>query len=206
MSVPIVDAKGKKVGQADIPTALNEVKKGDATVHQAVRTFLAAGRAGTHATKTKGMVRGGGRKPWRQKGTGRARTGSIRQPNWTGGGTVFGPQPRSYEMAFPKKMRRLAMRQVFADRIGGERVTVAQGFGVKEGRVKEGRSFLSGIKEEGKVLLVVESHDDLTSRAFRNLPDVRIAEPAELNVYDILWADRMVIQESAWDQVGEVIS
>lgn len=204
--VPIVDETGKRIAEAEVPSALAEVTKDSSTVHQVVRTLLAAQRAGTHATKTRGEVRGGGRKPWRQKGTGRARQGSIRSPQWTGGGTVFGPQPRSHELKLPKKMRRLALRQVLSSRIAGDRLLVAQGFGVSEGRVKEGKAFLKGIDEAGKVLLVIPEHTELVLRAFGNLPQVKIVEPAEVNVYDVLWADKLVVQEDAWKHMGESLS
>lgn len=203
--VPVVDQKGKKVADAQVPASLDNVKGDPSTVHQAVRAITAAQRAGTHSTKTRAEVRGGGAKPWRQKGTGRARHGSIRSPLWTGGGVTFGPQPRDHEMKLPKKMRRLALRQALSSRIQGDQVTVAKGFGVSEGRTKEGKTFLSHIKEEGKVLLVTETLTAEVLQAFGNLPQVKIVEPAEINVYDVLWADRLVFQEEAWKQLGEAL-
>lgn len=174
-----------------------------AVLHQVVTAQLAARRSGTHSTKTRAEVRGGGAKPYRQKGTGRARQGSIRAPQFTGGGIVHGPRPRSYRQKVNKKMVRLALRSALSDRAQSERVVVIDSWQFDAPKTKDAIGALSALDLEGKVLLVLGSDDDTAARSFRNLPSVQMVQAAELNAYDVLCSDWLVFTEATLPGGGE---
>lgn len=202
----IQDNKGKKVGQVDLHADVFAVKPNEAVVHQVVTAQRAGERSGTAATKTRGMVSGGGTKPWRQKGTGRARAGSIRSPLWTGGGVVFGPSPRDYGKRVPRKMRRLALRSALSSKAASGSLVVVDGFGLSEPSTKKAAETLSKLKVEGKVGVLCSAEEAATGKSVRNLPWAKVFFSNELNVYDILDNDTLVITKPALDHVTEMLS
>lgn len=171
-------------------------------LHQVVTAQLAAARAGTAATKNRGQVRGGGRKPWRQKGLGRARHGSIRSPQWTGGGVAHGPQPRDYAQRTPKKMKRLALRSALSARAAESAVKVVDDIDWASPKTKQAVALLEAMGAGGKTLLVLTQLDGSAGKSFRNLPDVRLVEPGHLTAYDVLWSDQVVFTSHTVGSVG----
>ena len=196
----VLDPAGEITGERDLPEELFGGEINTAVLHQVVNAQLAAARSGTASTKTRAQVRGGGQKPWRQKGTGRARHGSIRSPLWVGGGTVFGPKPRSHVQRVPKKMRKTALRSALAGKAADGAVWILGGW--SETRTKAAAVLLSAAGIRGRVLLVLDSDDDHApdvDRAFRNLDNVAFAMFGSLAAYDVLVADAVVFTEAAFD-------
>jgi large subunit ribosomal protein L4 len=203
MKIDLVTAAGTSAGTVDAPDDLFGIEPNVPVMHQVVTAQLAHRRAGTHSTKTRAEVSGGGAKPWRQKGTGRARQGSIRAPQWRGGGIAHGPKPRDYSQRTPKKMVRLALRSALSDRAANGRVMVVDDWGITEPRTKQGLALLQqlGLRTKGerapRVLLVLDRADDATWKSFRNLDQyLQIVLPEELNVYDVLVSDYVVFSKS----------
>jgi large subunit ribosomal protein L4 len=196
-SVTVRDPAGAETGTVELDDATFGIEPNVAVLHQVVTAQLAAARAGTQSTKTRAEVRGGGAKPWRQKGTGRARQGSIRSPQWKGGGVVFGPHPRSYTQAMPKQMRRLAIRSVLSAKVRDERLTVVQGLADIEPRTKEMKAVLGALPESRSVLIVLPENVDSVSRAAGNLPQTKTIIAPMLNVRDVLKFDRLIVTEEA---------
>ena len=196
---PVRSGKGKKVSDRELPAELFEAPVNVPLMHQVVVAGLAALRAGTHSTKTRAEVSGGGRKPWRQKGTGRARHGSIRSPNWTGGGVAHGPRPRSYEMRVNKKMKRAALRGALTDSLQSGKVAVVDRLGFDEPKTKDAIEVLRALELQGKVLLVLDEPTSAVERSFRNLPYVKVTFARSLSVYDLLSADRVLFTDAALD-------
>ena len=197
-TVNIVDAAGKKTGTASLPAEVFGVETNVPLIHQVVIAQLAAARQGTHKTKTRAEVRGGGKKPYRQKGTGNARQGSIRAPQYAGGGIVHGPVPRDYSQRTPKKMKAAALRGALSDRARLDQVFVVSA--LIEGdapSTKQARTALSNISERKNKLVVVDRADELTYLSVRNLPRVHVLTPGQLNTYDVLMADDIVFTEEA---------
>jgi large subunit ribosomal protein L4 len=189
-----------KARTVELPDAIFAAKVNVPLMHQVVVAQRAAGRQGTHATKTRGMVRGGGRKPYRQKGTGRARQGSIRAPQFTGGGVVHGPQPRDYTQRVPKKMKVAALRGALSDRAANDRIFVVTNF--VEGdvpRTKDALAVLAQVTEgaDRNILVVTQSGDEITWKSLRNVPFVHLLAEDQLNTYDVLASDYVVFTEAA---------
>ncbi|MPZ65150.1 MAG: 50S ribosomal protein L4 [Pseudonocardiaceae bacterium] len=185
-------------GTVELPEEVFGVAPNIPLMHQVVVAQLAAARAGTHAAKTRGEVSGGGAKPYRQKGTGRARQGSIRAPQFTGGGTVHGPTPRDYAQRTPKKMKAAALRGALSDRARGGRVHVVSGVvGTEMPSTKAARRVLQGIVAEGRMLVVVGRSDEVARKSLRNLPSVHVLTPDQLNTYDVLVSDQVVFTADA---------
>jgi large subunit ribosomal protein L4 len=185
--------KGSYALPAEFDGAVNPV-----VLHQAVRAFLNNQRQGTHATKTRGLVSGGNQKPWRQKGTGRARQGSIRAPHWPGGGTVFGPQPRSYRTELPRKVRRLARRSALNARAQAGGLYVIEQLALEQPKTRLVAELLGKMEIGGrKALLLTAEHRPDLYRAARNIPNVRVMRYADAAAYDLLWADAVVVEEAA---------
>ena len=199
LTVDVIDAKGKKAGKADLPAALFDANTNIPLIHQVVVAQLAAARQGTHDTKTRGEVRGGGAKPWRQKGTGRARQGSRRAPQWTGGGVVHGPQPRNYAQRTPKKMVAAALRGVLSDRARDGRLHVIDTF--VEGDKPSTKAALQALESiAGKRVLVVLTRDEeIAWLSLRNVASVHLITPDQLNAYDAVVADDVVFSTAALD-------
>jgi large subunit ribosomal protein L4 len=197
--IDVLDAAGKKAGTRELRADLFESKVSVPLMHQVVVAGLASIRAGTHSTKTRGDVAGGGKKPWRQKGTGRARQGSIRSPQWVGGGVAHGPQPRSHDVRVNKKMRRGALRSALTDAVGSGKLVVVDGLTFDEPATKRAVELLGALKAEGRVLVVLPEPHEATEKSFRNLENVRVAFAPGLGTYDVLAADRVVLTTEALD-------
>jgi large subunit ribosomal protein L4 len=193
-SVKITSAAGKSSGKVDLDDALFAVQPNIPLMHQVVTAQLAARRSGTQSTKTRAEVRGGGAKPWRQKGTGRARQGSIRAPHWRGGGVTHAPKPRSYAQRTPKKMIRLALASALSDRLADGKVVVLDGWGIEEPSTKAAVKVLDSVGVEGRILVVLtrDEADVATWKSLRNLGHVHVLTVNELNAYDVLVSDWVV--------------
>jgi len=198
LKLDVHTSEGKTNGSVDLPAEIFDTEASVALMHQVVNAQLAAARQGTHATKTRGDVRGGGRKPFRQTGTGRARQGSIRAPHYTGGGTVHGPQPRSYAQRTPKKMIKAALFGALSDRARNERIHVIEELvpGQKPS-TKAAKAFLESLTERDNVLLVIGREDINARRSANNLPNVQILDAGQLNTYDVLYSDDVVFSVEA---------
>jgi large subunit ribosomal protein L4 len=189
---------GKKDGTVELPAELFDAPANIALMHQVVTAQRAAARQGTHSTKTRGETRGGGRKPYRQKGTGRARQGSTRAPQFTGGGTVHGPKPRDYSQRTPKKMIAAALRGALSDRARNGRIhAVTELVSGQTPSTKNARAFLGELTDRKRVLVVIGRADDTGARSVRNLPGVHVLSPDQLNTYDVLLADDVVFSVEA---------
>ncbi|MGW0560423.1 50S ribosomal protein L4 [Streptomyces sp. NPDC003016] len=198
-TIDILSPAGDKTGTVELPAEIFDAKVSIPLIHQVVVAQLAAARQGTHKTKRRGEVRGGGRKPYRQKGTGRARQGSTRAPQFAGGGVVHGPQPRDYSQRTPKKMKAAALRGALTDRARNARIHVVSG--VVEGAVstKAAKNLLGKVSERKHVLLVAERSDEAAWLSARNLPQVHLLEPGQLNTYDVLVSDDVVFTKAAFE-------
>ena len=191
---------GADAGSVELADELFGVEPNGAVMHQVVTAQLAARRSGTQSTKTRGDVRGGGAKPWRQKGTGRARQGSIRSPQWRGGGVALGPKPRSYAQRTPKKMVRLALASALSDRAAEGRVLVIDDWAWATPKTKDAIAALSALGVEGRVLVVLTRDDEVAWKSFRNLQEVHIITTGELNAYDVLASDWIVFTQASLPQ------
>ncbi len=195
LSIDVKNIAGDKVGSLDLAEELFGIEPNVSVMHQVVTAQLAARRAGTQSTKTRAEVRGGGAKPWKQKGTGRARQGSIRAPHWRGGGVALGPKPRSYAQKTPKKMVKLALRSALSDRYSSERIIVLDSWGLDAPSTKTVRKSLETLGATGRVLAVVSRDDVATAKSLANLDNVHVCLPQELNTYDVLVSDWMVFTQ-----------
>ena len=191
-SVDIRTPSGAAAGSVTLDPATFELTPNVAVMHQVVVAQLAAARSGTQATKTRAEVAGGGAKPWRQKGSGRARQGSTRAPHWRGGGVALGPKPRSYRQRTPKKMVQLALRSALSDRAAEDRVMVVDAWEFSEPKTSEANAALGALGLTGKVLVVLGPEEEIAAKSFRNLPRVQVIKASELNAYDILCNDWIV--------------
>ncbi|MGC8833307.1 MAG: 50S ribosomal protein L4 [Armatimonadota bacterium] len=191
-SVSVLSKDGTQTGSLELSEKVFGRQGGEAVVHRALVTELANARQGTASTKTRGEVSGGGRKPWRQKGTGRARHGSIRSPIWTHGGVVFGPKPRDYNKSINKKEKRAAMMYALSARLAEGAVTVVDDLSLPAPKTKEMVALLSRLGIEGKTLVVVSEYDETLRRASANLPNVQLRVAPNLAIRDVLWADRIL--------------
>ncbi|GAB2914493.1 50S ribosomal protein L4 [Nonomuraea fastidiosa] len=201
-TIDVLDASGSKTGTVDLPEDVFGAKVNVPLIHQVVTAQLAARRQGTHKAKTRGEVSGGGKKPYRQKGTGRARQGSTRAPQFTGGGTVHGPVPRDYSQRTPKKMKAAALRGALSDRASGGRVHVVKSLVTGDTpKTKAALEALRKVTKAPRVLVVVDADDELTWLSLRNAPEVHLLDAGQLNTYDVLVHDDVVFTQEAYDQV-----
>ena len=191
-SAQLRSATGDHLGAVDLDDAIFGVEPHVAVMHQVVTAQLAGIRSGDHSTLTRAEVRGGGRKPWRQKGSGRARQGSIRAPNWRGGGVAMGPKPRSYAQRTPKKMVALALRSALSDRAADGKVVVVDRWDFAAPKTRDARLALASLGVSGRILVVLSRDDEMAAKSFRNLPKVHLILPSELNAYDVLCCDWIV--------------
>ncbi len=205
-TIEIKDAKGKKVGKADLADGVFGIEPNTFAVHQVVRSQMAARRSGTHQTKTRGLVSGGGKKPWRQKGTGRARQGTTRAPQWKGGGVVFGPHPRSYAFKVPNKVVKLAMRSALSAKLADESVFVVKDFGFDAPSTKDAAAVLAALGIAGRVTVVVANDDINSLLSFRNLPKARVITASEANTYDLVDNTAVLFTEPALTWLEGVLS
>ncbi len=201
-TIDVRDATGGSTGTVELPESVFAAKVNVPLIHQVVVAQLAAARQGTHKTKTRGEVRGGGKKPYRQKGTGRARQGSTRAPQFTGGGVVHGPVPRDYSQRTPKKMKAAALRGALSDRAGAGRVHVVSSLiSGDTPKTKVALQALRQITQARSVLVVVPEGDDITWRSLRNAPEVHVLQAGQLNTYDVLCNEDVVFLKEAYDLV-----
>ncbi len=195
---------GEAKGDVNLPEGTFGVEPNRHVMWESVRNYLANQRQGTASVRSRSEVRGGGRKPWRQKGTGRARAGTSRSPVWVGGGRAFGPQPRDYYFKLPKKVRRLALKSALSEKATAGEVSVVTDFKVPEPKTREVAKILKGLELEGKkCLLVVGEHDSDLMLAGRNIPKLRMLECRLLNAYEVLHADQLLVMESALSKIEE---
>lgn len=196
-------ADGSSKGDFELDGDIFGIEPNLDVLHQVVTAQLAAARRGSASTKTRGEVRGGGRKPWRQKGLGRARQGSIRAPHWVGGGVAHGPKPRDYTQRTPKKMKRLALKSALSARASEEAVLVVDDLDWSAPKTRQAVALLEAMGASGKTLVVLNSIDGVAGRSFRNLPEVKLAEPGHITPYDVLWSDRVVFTSHTAGSVGK---
>jgi large subunit ribosomal protein L4 len=203
-TVEVRNLKNEVVERLELPDAVFAAPVNEHAIQAAVRHYLACGRSGNAATKNRAQVRGGGKKPWRQKGTGRARSGSTRSPVWRGGGTVHGPHPRDYAYRLPKKVRWLALRSALSQKLAGERLTVVQDFAVESHKTKRVAEILGGLGVQRTVLLVDAGENRQLVLATRNIPGVKRVRPLAINVYDLLRHERLLLSKEAALEIAEV--
>jgi len=204
MLVPVYNMGGEKVGETELADSIFAAPVNEAVMHQALVRQLANARLGTHKTKTRGEVRGGGRKPWRQKGTGRARQGSIRSPQWRKGGTVFGPQPRSYRKKMPRKMRRLALRSALSVKAASEQIILLDTLRMEEPRTKEMIALLGNLSIPDSALILLSGRDDAVERSVRNIPAVKTLRANYLNIRDLLSHDHLLVPLEALEVIESI--
>jgi large subunit ribosomal protein L4 len=202
--ITVFDKTGKDVGSVELSDELFAAPVNVAVLHQVVTAQLAGRRMGTHDTKTRGEVRGGGKKPYRQKGTGRARQGTKSGPHYRGGGAVFGPHPRSYEQRLPKKMRRLALRGALTAKLGDEAIRIVDTFALERIKTRDFADILAALNATGRVLIVAPAGDEQLRLSTRNLPTVEVILADSLNVVDLIKADTVVIEQPALARMEEV--
>jgi large subunit ribosomal protein L4 len=202
VKAPLYTSDGTSKGEIKLDAEVFGIEPNLAVLHQVITAQLAAKRSGTSSTKTRAEVRGGGRKPWRQKGLGRARQGSIRAPHWVGGGVAHGPKPRDFTQRTPKKMKRLALRSALSARASEERVMVIDDFDWNAPKTKQAVTLLDAIGAGGKSLVVLGKLDGAAGKSFRNLPDVHLCEAGHLTPYDVLWADQVIFTSHTVGSVG----
>ena len=202
-SATVYDRDGKESGQVDLPEAVFNVPVNEAVLHQAVRRQLANDRQGTHDTKTRGEVSGGGKKPWKQKGTGHARQGSTRAPQWRHGGTVFGPHPHSYEQKMPRKQRRLALRSALSVKSQEDAVRVVEEIALEAPKTRVIADLFDQLGAGARTLFVIPEHDLMLEKSTRNLAGVKTILAQNLNPTDVLTADTIIFTRSALTQVEE---
>ena len=205
-TIEMMDASGKKVKDAELSAAVFEIEPNVHVMHEVVRSQRAARRQGTHDTLTRGQVRGGGKKPWRQKGTGRARQGTIRAPQWAGGGTVFGPHPRSYAFKVPAKVVKLAMRSALSAKLADGEIVVVDQLSFEKPSTKQAAEVLKNLGLEGRVTIIVPDDEVNTFLSFRNLSKVRVIGVSELNTLDFIDNKALVLTDAALTRIEEVLA
>lgn len=204
--IKLYNMEGSDIGEMELSDRVFGIEPNESVVHEAVVQYQAGLRRGTSNTKSRGEVRGGGRKPWRQKGTGRARAGTSRSPLWRGGAIIFGPKPRDYSYAVPKKKRNLAMRSVLSDKVNEQAMWVLDGLTFEAPKTKAMLNVLDALKLNGKTLLVLADADAVVMKSARNIPGVTPVTVAELNIYDMLKHGNLLITKEAVAKVEEVLA
>lgn len=202
----VYDMSGKQVGEIELSAALFGIEPNQSVVHDVVKNHLANCRQGTQSALTRAEVSGGGKKPWRQKGTGRARQGSTRAPQWTHGGIVFAPKPRSYSYVLNKKVKRLAMKSALSAKAAAGEIIVIDSIKMDSIKTKDFRAFLNAVKADGKSLVVTPAKDEIVVKSARNIPGVETSMANLINVYDILKAKYLVLDKEALTVIEEVFA
>jgi large subunit ribosomal protein L4 len=205
-TVALFKQDGTQNGDVTLNEEIFGIEPNENVVFDAITMQRASLRQGTHAVKNRSAVRGGGRKPWRQKGTGRARQGSIRSPQWRGGGTVFGPTPRSYSYKLPKKVRRLAIRSVLSTKVADQELVVVDGLSFDAPKTKEFRAVLDNLDVDKKALVVLENDNEFAALSARNLPGVKVVAPNNVSVLDVVSHDKLILTKAALEQVEEALA
>ena len=206
INVAVLNTEGQPVGEIGLREEIFGVRPNIPTLHRAVVRILAGRRRGTASTKTRGEVAGSRRKPWRQKGTGRARAGSIRSPLWRGGGVVFGPKPRDYSFDLPKKMRRLALRSALSAKLAEGKLIVVDTLALERPKTKEALAIMRSINALPRALVVTAGRDEVLTKALHNVPGMSVATVESLNPYEILLHDKLVITREAVGKLEEVLA
>jgi large subunit ribosomal protein L4 len=201
--IKIYDINGAVVGDYTLDDKYIELEKGEQAVHDVVVAFQASLRAGTACTKNRSKVRGGGAKPFRQKGTGRARSGSIRNPIWRGGGTIFGPQPRSFAKKINKKVRSLAIKRAFSERVNEEAVILLNELALADHKTKNAKTILNNLNVDRKALIIVNEYDDNALKAFANLQEALLIKASSVNVYQMLNYNKVIVAQDAIETLLE---
>ncbi|RAP73230.1 50S ribosomal protein L4 [Paenibacillus montanisoli] len=204
--VALYSVNGSQVGEVELSESVFGIEPNVHVLHSAVLLQQASERRGTHKTKGRSEVRGGGRKPWKQKGTGRARQGSIRSPQWVGGGTVFGPTPRSYSFKLPKKVRRLAIKSALSSKVIDNEIIVLDQLAFAQPKTKEFAAILNNLKVARKALVVTANYEDNVALAARNIPNVKFVAADGINVLDVMKYDKLIITKEAVEKVQEVLA
>ena len=205
-TINVVSMTGRKVGTVELNDAIFGIEPNQTVVHEVVKNHLANCRQGTQSALTRAEVSGGGKKPWRQKGTGHARQGSTRAPQWTHGGIVFAPKPRSYSYVLNKKVKRLAMKSVLSAKLAAGEIVVVNHIKMDSIKTKDFRAFLTAVKADGKALVVTPAMDEIIVKSARNIPGVETTFANLMNVYDILKAKYLVIDKEALAVIEEVFA
>lgn len=206
-TIDMKDASGKSAGKATLAPTVFDIEPNMHVMHHVVKAQRASWRQGTANTRTRGMVRGGGRKPWRQKGTGRARQGTIRAPQWAGGGTVFGPHPRSYAFKVPSKVIKLAMRSALSAKLADNEFVVVDSITFDKPSTKEAAAILAKLGLDGKRITLILEDDNVNGYlSFRNIPGVRVLAASELNTYDFIDNKALVVTSAVLDRIEEVLA
>lgn len=204
--VALLKQDGSQAGEVELNDSVFGIEPNEHVLRDAVVMQQASMRQGTHAVKNRSDVRGGGRKPWRQKGTGRARQGSIRSPQWVGGGVVFGPTPRSYSYKLPKKVRRLALQSAYSSKVKEENLVVLENIAIDAPKTKEVVAMLNALKVDNKVLIVTADQDENVVRSANNLQSVKVLTVEQVNVLDLLLHDKLILTKDAAEKAGEVLA
>lgn len=202
--VDVYNMQGKKVSDVELSEAVFGIEPNENIVHSALVNYLANQRQGTQSTKTRAEVSGGGRKPWRQKGTGRARQGSIRAPHWVGGGVALGPKPRSYNYTVNKKEKRLAIKSMLSSKVSENELVVVESLPLKEIKTKEMARILNNLKVEGKAVILLPEKDEIVQKSARNIEGVKTLQVGTINVYDLLKHKNLVVTEDTVKKLEEV--
>ena len=205
-NVALFKQDGSQIGEITLNEEIFGIEPNESVVYDAIIMQRASLRQGTHAVKHRGQVRGGGRKPWRQKGTGRARQGSIRSPQWRGGGVVFGPTPRSYSYKLPRKVRRLAMKSVLSSKVADSNLVVVDGLSFDAPKTKEFKQVLANLSVDTKVLVVLEEGNDFAALSARNLANVTVVAANNVSVLDIVSNNKVLATQTALTQIEEVLA
>ena len=204
--VALLKQDGSNSGDVELNESVFGIEPNTHLLHEAVVMQQSSKRQGTHAVKNRSEVRGGGAKPWRQKGTGRARHGSIRSPQWVGGGIVFGPNPRSYSYKLPKKMRRLALKSALSSKVKENNLVVLDGLSLEAPKTKEIVNLLQALNVDSKALIVTAEEDVTVKKSVNNLPNVKTIPVSQLNVLDLIAYDKLIISKDAAEKAGEVLA
>ena len=205
-NVALFKQDGSQAGEITLNEGIFGIEPNESVVYDAIIMQRASLRQGTHAVKNRSAVRGGGRKPWRQKGTGRARQGSIRSPQWRGGGVVFGPTPRSYSYKLPKKVRRLAMKSVLSEKVASSKFVVVDALSFSAPKTQEFKQVLASLSIDKKVLVVLEEGNDFAALSARNLPNVSVIASNNVSVLDVVSNDKILVTQTALTQIEEVLA
>ena len=205
-NVALFKQDGSQIGEVTLNEEIFGIEPNESVVYDAIIMQRASLRQGTHAVKNRSAVRGGGRKPWRQKGTGRARQGSIRSPQWRGGGVVFGPPPRSYSYKLPKKVRRLAIKSVLSEKVAENKLVVVDALSFDAPKTKEFKQVLANLSIDKKVLIVLEEGNDFAALSARNLPNVSVIASNNVTVLDVVANDKVLATQTALTQIEEVLA
>jgi large subunit ribosomal protein L4 len=202
----VLDVTGKQVGDIELNDSVFGIEPNEHVIYEAVIMQQASRRQGTHATKNRSAVRGGGRKPWRQKGTGRARQGSIRSPQWVGGGVVFGPSPRSYSYKLPKKVRRLAIKSALSAKVRDNETIILDQLVMETPKTKAFAEVMKNLSINEKALIVINDDNEATALSARNIPTVKLVSFDQVNVYDVVNSGKLIMTKDAAEKLGEVLA